>query len=161
MTISGLTCTDQTPIKCKDNHQQSLLHFGAEGSGDGMGPSRTVLIVDDSAEIRRELCEEFTRSGFIVCAEAENGCQAIEMAREYRPDLIILDLSMPLMNGLQAAPELRKIAPETAILLYTAFADAVSASDLKANGVDLTLSKSEPLEALIATAERLVQPRFC
>jgi DNA-binding NarL/FixJ family response regulator len=120
--------------------------------------SRTVLIVDDSAEIRTELREEFTRGGFTVCAEAENGCQAIERARQYRPDLIILDLSMPLMNGLEAAPELRKIDPETPIILYTAFADAVSASDLKANGVDITLSKSDPLEVLIATADRLVQP---
>ena len=115
------------------------------------------MIVDDSAEIRRELCEEFTRCGFTVCAEAENGLQAIERVREYKPDLIILDLAMPKMNGLEDAPQLRKNLPETAIILYTAFADAVSASDLKANGVDLTAPKSEPLEALIASAERLVK----
>src|ERR1700722_14151802 len=74
---------------------------------------KTVLIVDDSAAIRRELCSEFTRRGFIVCAEAENGRQAIEKVYERLPDLIILDLSMPVMNGLDAAPELRRIAPKT------------------------------------------------
>jgi CheY-like chemotaxis protein len=118
-------------------------------------PPKTVLIVDDSAAIRRELCDAFARHGFIVCAEAENGRQAIEEVLQYRPDLIILDLSMPIMNGLDAAPELRRIAPEVPIILHTAFADAVSASDLKASGVTLVLPKSEPLETLMARVEGL------
>jgi len=117
--------------------------------------SKTVLIVDDSAAIRRELRDEFTRRGFTICAEAENGREAIEKTQQFRPSLIILDLSMPVMNGLDAAPELRKIAPETPIILYTGFADAVSASQLKATAITVTLPKTEPLETLVVTAEAL------
>lgn len=118
--------------------------------------ARTVLIVDDSAAIRRELCEEFIRNGFAFCVEAENGREAIERARARQPDLIILDLSMPVMNGLEAAPRLREILPRVPIILYTAFADAVRNADCQASGVTIILPKSHPLEKLIATAEELL-----
>jgi CheY-like chemotaxis protein len=117
--------------------------------------TRTVLIVDDSAAIRRELSEEFMRSGFAFC-EAENGSEAIERVRALSPDLIILDLSMPVMNGLEAAPRLREILPHVPIILYTAFADAVRVSDFHACGVTTVFPKSDPLTILIATAEKLL-----
>jgi len=119
-------------------------------------PSKTILIVDDSAAIRQELREEFTLHGYTVCAEAENGRQAIDQARRHHPSLIILDLSMPVMNGLDSAPLLRKILPGTPIILYTAFADAVSTLDVRAKGVTIILAKSEPLASLIAIADRLL-----
>lgn len=119
-------------------------------------PLKTVLIVDDSAAIRQELREEFTLHGYTVCAEAENGRQAIEQARNHSPRLIILDLSMPVMNGLDSAPMLRKILPDTPIILYTAFADAVSTMEGRAKGVTTTFAKSAPLASLIATADRLL-----
>jgi len=63
--------------------------------------AKTVLIVDDNEFIRQALCELFQRQAdFEVCADAENGREAIEMAEQLRPDLIVLDLSMPVMNGL-------------------------------------------------------------
>jgi DNA-binding NarL/FixJ family response regulator len=120
-------------------------------------PAKTVLIVDDSAAIRYELREELILHGFTVCAEAENGRKAIDQARSNHPRLIILDLSMPIMNGLDSAPELRKILPDTPIILYTAFADAVSTLDVRAKGVTTILAKTEPLATLIALAEKLVQ----
>lgn len=118
--------------------------------------AKTVLIVDDSAAIRRELREEFIRSGFGSCTEAENGREAIERVRACHPDLIILDLSMPVMNGLEAAPRLRELLPQVPIILYTAFADAVSDADLHTCGVTAVLPKSYPLESLIAKAEELL-----
>jgi DNA-binding NarL/FixJ family response regulator len=121
------------------------------------GPVRTVLIVDDSAPIRRALCEEFTRHGFNVCAEAENGSQAIELARRCRPELIILDLSIPVMNGLEAAPELRKIVPDCPIILYSLFADTLGKSELEARGITLALSKDSSVEVLLEKAEALFQ----
>jgi CheY-like chemotaxis protein len=119
-------------------------------------PSKTILIVDDSAAIRQELREEFTLHGYTVCAEAENGRQAIDQARRHHPSLIILDLSMPVMNGLDSAPVLRLILPDAPIILYTAFADAVSTLDVRAKGVTIILAKSEPLASLIAIADRLL-----
>jgi two-component system autoinducer 1 sensor kinase/phosphatase LuxN len=63
----------------------------------------------------------FLSDGFKTCIEAENGKEAIGVAKQNKPDVIVLDLSMPVMNGLQSAPELRKVLPQTPIilLLYT------------------------------------------
>ena len=69
--------------------------------------AKTVLIVDDNAYIRRALCELFTREAeFKVCGEAANGRQALSKVLELHPDLIVMDLSMPEMNGLETAREL-------------------------------------------------------
>lgn len=66
---------------------------------------KSVLLVDDSAEIRRAVRPLFdSHPTFQVVGEAEHGCEAIEKAASLRPDLIILDLSMPVMNGLEADP---------------------------------------------------------
>ena len=72
--------------------------------------AKTVLIVDDNAYIRQALCELFTREAeFEVCGEAANGRQAVRKALELHPDLIVMDLSMPEMNGLETARELRRL----------------------------------------------------
>jgi len=73
---------------------------------------KTVLIVDDNAVIRQALGDLLKKeSDFAVCGEAENGRQAIEKAQQLRPDLIVLDLSMPVMNGLGAARTLKRLMP--------------------------------------------------
>jgi chemotaxis response regulator CheB len=65
---------------------------------------KSVLVVDDNAFIRQVLCRVFTsEAGFDVCGEAENGRDAIEKAQVLHPDLIVMDLSMPVMNGIDAA----------------------------------------------------------
>lgn len=64
---------------------------------------------------------------------------------------------MPVMNGLDSAPELRKTLPDTPIILYTVFADAVSILDVRAKGVTAILAKNEPLATVIAVAEKLIQ----
>jgi CheY-like chemotaxis protein len=96
----------------------------------------TVLLVDDTASIRRALRVMFESAGYHVCAEAENGAEAIELATKHKPSLIVLDLSMPVMNGLQAAPELRRILPTAPIILFTAHADSI----LKENIIDVGIS---------------------
>ena len=74
--------------------------------------AKTILIVDDNAYIRMSLCEQFKREAdFDFCGEAENGKEAIARALELHPDLIVLDLSMPVMNGLDAARELKRLMP--------------------------------------------------
>ena len=86
--------------------------------------AKTVLIVDDNEFIRQALCELFQRQAdFEVCADAENGREAIEMAEQLLPDLIVLDLSMPVMNGLDAARVLKRIMPAVPMIMYSAFGD--------------------------------------
>jgi len=108
----------------------------------------TVLIVDDSDILRRVLREFLAKhAGAESFLEATDGRQAIIRVQETRPDLIILDLSMPGMGGHKAAGELKRLAPDVPILLYTMH--EARAEDL---GVDAVVSKVEGLGIL---AERV------
>ena len=113
---------------------------------------RSVLLVDDSPDIRNILRQGFEAAGFSVCAEAENGVEAIERARKFAPDLIVLDQSMPVMDGLQAAPELRRLLPATPIVLFTLYGDQVSREHVASAGISSVVSKPD-IDTLIAKSE--------
>ena len=82
--------------------------------------STSVLIVDDSPAIRQSLRAWLEqRSGLEVCGEAENGAVAVEQVKALTPDVVIFGLSMPVMNGLEAARKIASIAPQTAMVLFT------------------------------------------
>lgn len=117
---------------------------------------KTVLVVDDNPGIRRALCRALTSDGFEVCAEAQNGRESLALAKQFNPNLIILDLAMPIMNGLRAAPELRKIVPKTSIILFTLYGAEVSKEDAASMGIDLVASKAESLFEIIKKAHVLV-----
>jgi CheY-like chemotaxis protein len=118
--------------------------------------ARTVLIVDDSPIVRRSVSCALLSDGFAVCGEANDGREAIELAGKLSPDLIILDLSMPVMNGLEAAPVLRKLVPNSPIILYTLYAGAAVEQELEIIRVDSVLSKREPLSRLTEEAHALL-----
>jgi CheY-like chemotaxis protein len=80
-----------------------------------------VLVVDDSPDIRLMLRLLLSRDGrFEVVGEGADGAQAIELARDLRPELVLLDRQMPVLGGLEAIPEIRRVSPDTEIVLYTA-----------------------------------------
>jgi two-component system, chemotaxis family, chemotaxis protein CheY len=108
--------------------------------------TRTVLVADDNPFIRKALCRIFEgESQYELCEQAENGKQAIELALRCRPDLIILDLSMPVMNGLDAARALKRLMPNIPIILFTlheqALANSAAGEDFP---VDRIVSKTDP-----------------
>ncbi len=116
-----------------------------------------ILIVDNSGPIRtatRQSVED--QPGCEVCGEAFDGLDALEKARLLMPDLIILDLVMPRMNGLQAARELRAMMIWVPIILFTLHADAVPPNEALAAGIDAIISKMdipalhEHIESLLA-----------
>ena len=120
----------------------------------------TVLIADDNAFVRTALYELFEREpDFTVCGLAENGREAIEEARRLRPDLIILDFAMPLMNGLQAARVLKQIMPAAVLILYSAASDEFPAHLARSVGISGMISKSERVSVLIEKARGFVHPR--
>src|ERR1700726_2830844 len=81
---------------------------------------RRILIVDDSSMVRSSLRSWFENSSeWQVCGEAENGKVAVEKVEELHPDVVILDLQMPVMNGLEAAREIKRLSPTTAIIIFT------------------------------------------
>ena len=119
--------------------------------------AKTVLIVDDNAYIRQALCDLFKREAdFEICGEAENGKEAIAKARELHPDLIVLDLSMPVMNGLDAARELKRLMPTVPLLMYSAFGDRLVEQQARLVGISELVSKSQPAAILVSKARSLV-----
>ena len=87
---------------------------------------KTVLVADDSEMIRKLLCKLFeAEENYDMCAEAKNGEEAISLAVIHKPDLIILDVSMPVMDGLTAARKLKQIMPHVPIMLFTQHVEAV------------------------------------
>jgi DNA-binding NarL/FixJ family response regulator len=118
--------------------------------------AKSVLIVDDNAFIRQALCKLFGReSDFEVCGEAENGKQAIEKAQTLRPDLIVLDLSMPVMNGFDAARVLKRLMSTVLLIMYSAFGDRVAEHQARLIGISEVVSKSEQASVLIHKARGL------
>jgi CheY-like chemotaxis protein len=120
------------------------------------GVGKTVLVVDDNAAIRKMLASAFLSDGFKTCGEAENGKEGVALARRREPDVITLDLAMPVMNGLEAASELRKMFPNTPIMLFTLYADSFSTAEARKAGVDLVLTKNMPLSMLVDEAQALI-----
>jgi DNA-binding NarL/FixJ family response regulator len=119
--------------------------------------AKAVLVVDDNAAIRRVLCELFqSQAVFEVCGEAENGKEAIEKAQELHPDLIVLDLSMPVMNGLDAARVLKRRMPTVPLILFSEYEDAFSEQEARSVGISALISKSEHMSVLVEKARSLL-----
>jgi DNA-binding NarL/FixJ family response regulator len=120
---------------------------------------KSVLLVDDNAVVRRALCEAFaSEADFEVCGEADNGRGAIEKARALHPDLIVMDLSMPTMNGIDATRALKVLMPMVPVILFTMYSDAFSEQEAESAGASALISKSGPVSVLIAKARVLLCP---
>jgi two-component system vancomycin resistance associated response regulator VraR len=121
--------------------------------------NHSILIADDSEVIRRSLRNLIgTQAGLTVCGEAENGVQAIEKAHKLKPDLILMDFSMPLMNGLDAATQLKKDSPRVPIVMLTMFKDKFLEERAYKAGVSLVLSKEESMGRVADYARILLKP---
>ena len=113
---------------------------------------KTVLIADDNAFVRTALYEIFEREPDLhVCAVVENGREAIEEAYRLQPDLIVLDIAMPVMNGLEAARVLRQMMPDVPLIMYSANPNEVSEQSARSIGISGLISKSEKVTVLIET----------
>lgn len=110
--------------------------------------TKSILLVDDNANVRRALRELFETARF-TCIEAEDGAQALEMAERLQPHLIVLDFSMPGMNGLEAAPLLKKKLPDTPIIMFTMFATEAFAKMAIAAGVTDVVPKDKAASDLL------------
>ena len=117
---------------------------------------RSVLIVDDSAAMRRSVRELFETSGWEVVGEAENGRQGVQMAEEFEPAVVTLDVAMPVMNGIEAAKQLMAEAPQIQVIMCTAYGSDESLQRiLRRTGIRTVISKSDASQLLVPTAEKL------
>lgn len=106
--------------------------------------SKSILVVDDSDTVRKvtRLFLE-TQVDLEVCGEAVDGTDAIEKAKKLKPDLIVLDLAMPEMNGIEAASVIKGMMPEVPIVLFTLYRESIGDALASAVGIDAVLSKPE------------------
>src|ERR1700687_3565385 len=106
--------------------------------------SKSILVVDDS-DITRKITRLFLeiQIDFEVCGEAVDGVDAIEKAKELKPDLILLDLAMPRMNGIEAASVIKGMMPQLPIVLFTMYKETVGNALASAVGIDAVFSKPD------------------
>jgi DNA-binding NarL/FixJ family response regulator len=122
--------------------------------------SHTILIADDSIFIRKALRSLFDREAdFDVCGEAENGREAVDKARVLHPDLILLDLSMSVMNGLDATRILKRVMPEVPVIMFSAYSDSFSAREALSAGVSALVSKFEHISILLGKMRSALEPQ--
>ena len=108
-----------------------------------------VLIVDDHPLTREALGGLLLSNGFDVVGQAGDGAEAIERAGELNPDLVVLDLTMPGMDGLTALPRIREAAPESAVVVLTAAEDDTNLLTAIRLGAAGYLLKNEPPERIV------------
>ena len=102
-----------------------------------------ILIADDNAQLRRLVRNSIQEhAGWTVCAEAENGVEAVTKAKEFKPDLVLLDLAMPRMNGLNAAREISHELPGVLIVMHTLYASPIVEMEARKCGVERVVAKA-------------------
>jgi DNA-binding NarL/FixJ family response regulator len=119
---------------------------------------KCILIADDSPIIRKALRQTLERhDAWGVCGEASDGREAIGKAQQLSPDLVVLDLYMPVMNGLEAARELKRLLPSVPLVMFTTFINPYLANEALSAGVSAVVSKTESA-GLVAEIQALLEP---
>ena len=113
-------------------------------------PFRTLL-ADDVFDLRYMVKLALERSGrFQIVAEAENGDEAVAMARQHQPDLVLLDVSMPVRDGLEALPDIRSASPDAKVVMLSGFEATRLAARALASGAAAYLEKGIPPRQLVS-----------
>lgn len=116
----------------------------------------TVLIVDDHEPLRRRIRSVLEREGFDICGEAANGQEAIQKVKDQAPGVVILNISMPIMSGLQALPEIIRRSPSAKVVVFTVDDTEELRRQALHLGARAFISKSAPIEELVAELRRLL-----
>ncbi|MGA2602942.1 MAG: response regulator transcription factor [Verrucomicrobiia bacterium] len=117
-----------------------------------------ILIADDHELVRKGLRAVLeNQPGWKVCGEAVNGRQAVELARQLGPDVIVLDVTMPELNGLEAARQIRKAIPKAEVLILTMHESEKLVSEVLAAGAHGYILKADTARLLVSAVESLAQ----
>ena len=118
----------------------------------------TVVVVDDAADVRLLMKTRLRVSGsFKVVGEGADGAQAVALAEQHEPALMLLDVSMPGVDGLQALPEVLKVSPSTRVVMFSGFEEHGLAERARALGAADFIEKSVPVDALLARLLELLE----
>jgi DNA-binding NarL/FixJ family response regulator len=117
-----------------------------------------VLLADDHAMVRQGMAEMLSTDGQIeVVGEAANGREAVDLARSTKPDVVVLDVEMPLMGGQAALRRLLDLSPPPRVVVVTVFADQRLVRELLGLGASAYLTKNAPMRSLISTVRSVAQ----
>jgi DNA-binding NarL/FixJ family response regulator len=121
---------------------------------------KRVLIVDDNIYVR-DLIHTFLKHApaIEICGEAIDGGEAIEKAKQLEPDVVLLDLAMPNMNGVETAAILKKTMPDVTIIMFTMYSEKIPKSAISSMGVDVVLSKTDGIAHLVESINTIFAAR--
>jgi DNA-binding NarL/FixJ family response regulator len=113
-----------------------------------------VLLVDDNPVVRQIVRQILEKEAQLrICGEADDGKEALDKAKLLQPDIVILDLSMPRMGGLEAAPQIRNLLPDACLILFTLYGNQEIERVAKQAGIDAVISKADRGDKLVKAAK--------
>jgi two-component system NarL family response regulator len=123
--------------------------------------TKRVLIVDDVPQVRRELCTLLPLLDAIdIVGEAENGQSAIELATALQPDVILMDVEMPIVDGLTATRLIKQQCPQCRVVILSIHTDEATRAQARAAGADDFVDKGAPLAALMQAIQTISNKRI-
>jgi DNA-binding NarL/FixJ family response regulator len=144
-------------LTIEESHNECRHIMGGPKISGGYGMVR-ILLADEHGVVRSGLRSFLeARTDFSICAEASNGREAIDLAMRKRPDVAILDISLSVINGVEATRQIRRGVPETEILIFTARADEDLVREALSAGARGYLLKSETDDQIIKAIESLAR----
>ena len=119
-----------------------------------------VLVADDAADLRDLLCLLLDlEDDFVVVGRASDGEEAVRLSEQQQPDLVVLDLAMPVMDGLQALPKVRRVAPATKVVIFSGFETSSIARQARESGADGYIEKGTGVLDLVARLREICLDR--
>ena len=120
----------------------------------------SILLVDDEAHIRKYVALILKQLGATKIVEATNGEGAIAIFQQQKPDVVLLDISMPLMNGLETLKKLKAIDPESTVIMLTSMVNRQSIDEALALGAANYIRKDNPKEEIAQAIKETIEERF-
>ena len=119
---------------------------------------KRILVADDHAVLRQTIAG-FLESEFIVCSQCSNGKEAVERTVALRPDVVVLDVNMPRLNGIEATQMIRRFVPSAKVLLMSLHHPSQLAAEAEVAGADGFFSKTSPPQELLRSIEQLTRAK--